>query len=80
MRRVRHYTISKESSENMTETGRVNPCLEITFRDRGGVHTHKLSAGHEDDVHVYREAGLTFVLSLNDPLAMSAWRCSAEKR
>jgi len=68
MRRVNHYTICKETVEDMAAAGRFNRSLEITFRDRNGVHTHKLSTGYEDDVHVYRESGQTFVLSLNDRL------------
>jgi hypothetical protein len=69
MRRINHYAICKESVDDMTAAGRFNPCLEITFRDRSGVHTHKLSAGYDDHVHVYRESGQTFVLSCNDRLA-----------
>ena len=42
--------------------------MEITFRDRHGQHTHKLSAGTGDVLHVYRKAGQTFVLSLNRSL------------
>jgi hypothetical protein len=68
MRRVNHYTICKEFVEDMTAAGRFNPCLEITFRDRSGAYTHKLSAGYDDDLHVYRESGLIFVLSLNNRL------------
>ena len=65
MRKVNNYTIQKESFENMNNAGRWNPCLEITFRDRTGNHTHKLGAGHQDDIHVYREYGITFILTTN---------------
>jgi len=68
MRRVTNYTISKESLEDMCEARRFNPCLAITFRDRTGEHTHKLSAGHSDIIHVYREHTETFVLSENSGL------------
>ena len=68
MTRVKNYSITKEPTDEMIAAGRFNPCLEITFRDRLGIHKHKLSAGYADAIHVYREAGLTFVLSINDGL------------
>ena len=66
MQRVKNYSISKESTEEMIAAGRFNPSLEIVFRDRCGTHRHKLSAGFSDDIHIYREAGLTCVLSINN--------------
>ena len=68
MRKVTNYSVKKESFEDMYEAKRFNPCLEMTFRDKGGVHTHKLSAGHGDDIYVYREHGMTFVLTNNNYL------------
>ena len=68
MRKVKNYHIGKESVEDMIAAGRFNPCLKITFRDRQGSHTHKLSSGYSDRIHVYREGGETFVLSINDRL------------
>ena len=68
MRRVVRYTISKESYEDMIKAGRFNPCLEITFWDKHGKHTHKLQTGYEDYIHVFRECGETFVLSQNHRL------------
>ncbi|MBI9086080.1 MAG: hypothetical protein JEZ11_20950 [Desulfobacterales bacterium] len=68
MRRIYSHTFAKESQEDMFAAGRFNPCMEITFQDRNGKHTHKLSSGTGDVIHVYREAGETFVLSVNDPL------------
>ena len=65
MRKITNYTISKESFEDMLDARRFNPCLQITYRDRLGKHTHKLSAGYEDDINVYREHGDTFVLTRN---------------
>jgi len=65
MRKVNNYTIQKESFEDMNNAGRWNPCLEITFRDKAGIHTHKLSAGYQDDIHIYREHGITFILTSN---------------
>ena len=68
MRRVARYTILKESYDDMKKAGRYNPCLEITFRDKSGFHTHKFQAGYEDDIHVFRKNGGTFVLSQNHRL------------
>ncbi|GAB6906654.1 conserved hypothetical protein [Desulfosarcina cetonica] len=65
MTRVKNYSITKESIDEMVSAGRFNPSLQIIFRDRHGTHRHKLSAGYMDDIHVYREAGLTCVLSIN---------------
>ncbi len=68
MKRVKNFTIAKESFEDMCEARRFNPCLEITFRDRRGRHTHKTSAGSDDEIHVYREHGETFILTQNPRL------------
>ena len=68
MRRSNRFHIAKESNANMIAAGRYHPALVITFRDRRGVHTHTLSAGTDDIIHVYREASLTCVLSLNGRL------------
>jgi len=68
MHRIRNYSISKESTEDMIQAKRFNPCLEITFRGRSGQHTHKLSAGYNDDLDVYREGYETLVLSTNSKL------------
>lgn len=65
MRRVSNHTITKESVEDMLNARRFNPCLEITFRDKSGKHTHKLSAGYSDDVYVYRESSETLMLTHN---------------
>jgi hypothetical protein len=68
MRRIYKYSITKESTEDMINAGRFNPCLEITYRDRSGKHTHKLSAGYSDDIDVYRDYLDTFILSRNSRL------------
>jgi hypothetical protein len=68
MTRVKNYSITKESTDDMIAAGRFNPSLEIIFRDRHGTHRHKLSAGYLDDIDVYRESGLTCVLSINHSL------------
>ena len=68
MRKVKKYTISKESFEDMCKAKRFNPCLKITFRDKNGIHHHKLSAGYDDDIYVYREHQQTFILTQNPRL------------
>jgi len=68
MRRVHRFSIQKEDLFDMLHAGRYNPCMEITYRDRFGKHTHKLSAGYWDDVDVYREGPITYILSSNPKL------------
>jgi len=68
MRRFNRFSISKESYEDMLAAKRFNPCLEITYRDRSGTYTHKLSAGHSDVLDVYREGAETYILSTNSRL------------
>ena len=65
MRRVRRYSIRKEDLFDMHHAGRYNPCMEITYRDRSGEYTHKLSAGYWDDIDVYRSGSETYILSSN---------------
>ena len=59
------YEIKHETYEDQREAGRYNPSLEITFRDKTGVHTHKTVAGTSDDLDVYREGSLTCLLNRN---------------
>ena len=68
MRGIRNYQIRKELFEDMHHAGRYNRSLEITFRDKTGEHTHKIGAGYSDDIDVYREGTLTYVLSRNHNL------------
>jgi hypothetical protein len=68
MRKVRRYTISKESFEDMCKAKKFNPGLQITFRDKNGIHHHILSAGYSDDICVYRENQQTFILTQNPRL------------
>ena len=68
MRRIHRYSIGKESTEDMIRAKRFKPSLEITFRDRSGQHTHKLTAGSDDDLDVYREGPETLVLATNSRL------------
>ncbi len=68
MKKVRNFSIAKETLDEMIAAGRFNPSLKITFRERSGRHTHMLYSGYEDDIHVYREAGITYVLSVNHRL------------
>lgn len=68
MRKVKNYRIFNETTEEMIAAGRFNPSLKITFVDRSGRHTHNLASGYGDDIHVYRNADLTCVLSVNERL------------
>ena len=68
MRKIKNYSISKETLEEMLDSGRFNPSLEITLRDRAGQQTHKLSGGYGDDLEVYREGSAIFILYTNDML------------
>ena len=68
MRRIHNYRISKEDFWEMLHAKRHSPCLVITFRDKSGTHTHKLSAGYQDNIDVYREDKETYVLSSNPRL------------
>jgi hypothetical protein len=67
MKRV-NYKLTKEPYEEMNEAGRFNPCLEITFRDKKGMHKHKISAGYSDEIYVFRECDETYVLIQNTKL------------
>ena len=68
MKKVKSYIIAKESIEDHLKARRFNPCLEITFQDGKGSHTHKISAGYDDNIHVFHEERTTFVLSHNPRL------------
>jgi hypothetical protein len=68
MRRVHRYSMRKEDLFDMHHAGRYNPCMEITYRDRSGEYTHKLSAGYCDDIDVYRDGSETYILSRNTSL------------
>ena len=69
MRHIKHYSISKESTDDMVEAGRFNPSLEITFQDSTGHHTHKISAGYGDEIGVYQENNETYVISQSPGLS-----------
>ena len=68
MRRITNFQIQKESFEDACRARRFNPSLQITFRDRTGMHTHKISAGYSDELDVFREDGVTYVLARNNAL------------
>ena len=68
MDKVSYYTIGKESLEDMLRAGRFNRSLEITFQDGERMHTHKISAGYDDDIIVYQDKGEIYVLSQNSRL------------
>jgi len=52
----------------MSETwqpGHYGPTQQITYRDKTGSYTVNISAGSSDSVDVFREGGVTYVLSIN---------------
>jgi hypothetical protein len=68
MRRINQYIIRKENLFEMLHARRHHPCLEITYRDRTGEYPHKISAGYGDDLDVYREGPVTYILTRNPNL------------
>ncbi len=68
MRKIHNYRISKEDFWEMLHAKRHSPSLVITFKDKSGSHTHKFSAGYQDDIDVYRDSSKIFVLSRNPRL------------
>ena len=65
MKRIRNYSIKKETIEDMIQGKKYNSCLEITFTDKTGTYTHKIGAGYGDYKDVYRENGITYLLTRN---------------
>lgn len=68
MRSAKNFTIAKESLKDQIAGRRYHPSLEITFRDRWGLHKHKIAAGYSDEIHVFRHQGRTLVLAFNPRL------------
>lgn len=68
MQKLTDYQIYRESIDAMWAAQRIHRALEICFTDETGSHTHTLSAGTDDEVHVHKDAGDTCVLSLNNRL------------
>ena len=69
MQLAKHYSISKESTDDMIDAGRFNPSLVITFQDGTGRHTHKISAGYGDEIGVYQENDETYVINQSPGLS-----------
>ena len=77
MRTVHSWQTEEESYESQREAGRYNPSLELTFRDKKGIHKGVLGAGRSDSIYVHRDGDQTYVLSMNTPLGyvgLQAWR------
>jgi len=68
MNKVIHFIITNECLQDQLKAHRHNPSLEIIFRDKGGLHKHNISSGRADEIHVFRENGVTMVLSRNPRL------------
>lgn len=68
MNKVTDFIITNECLQDQLKARRHHPSLEITFRDKGGLHRHKISSGRADDIHVFQESGVIMVLSRNPRL------------
>lgn len=68
MNKITHFIITNECLKDQLRARRHHPALEITFRDKRGLHKHKILSGRADEIHVFRENGLTMVLSRNPRL------------
>lgn len=60
MRTVKNYTLDRKS---LWKPGHYGPTTTLTFRDKSGTHTVELSAGTSDDIDVFREGTLTYVVT-----------------
>jgi len=52
----------------MANARHFSPCLLVKFRDRKGIHRHKINAGHGDEVYAFRENGQTYIYIQNTQL------------
>ena len=68
MQKVEDFVIRQEEYADQLRAGRFNPALEIIFRHQGRLCRHTLHAGQNDDLHVFQDGALVYVLSLNEPL------------
>ena len=59
------YTIRKEPFDKQVRARRFNPALEIEHTTAEHTTVCTLKAGHGDELHVFQEKELIYVLSLN---------------
>ena len=62
------FAVAHETWEEAGAAGRYNRGLVALFRDRTGNHRVPIGAGESDNVEVYRDHGLTYVVSRNHGL------------
>ena len=62
------FAVTHETWEEADTAGRYNRGLVVLFRDRTGNHRVPIGAGESDGVEVYRDHGLTYVVSRNHGL------------
>lgn len=67
MRKIKAI-IANEPFDYMVSAGRWNPCVEIIFNQGRAQHRHKIKAGSSDEILVYREGSLVYVLNFNQRL------------
>ena len=68
MNKATNFAITNECLEDQLKARRHYPSLEIIFRDKNGLHRHKISSGRADDIHVFADNGMIMVLSRNPRL------------
>jgi hypothetical protein len=61
MRTIHEYDIVNETDEEQRAAGRYNPGLVLKINGR----RLPISAGYKDDIHIFDEHGIIFVLSIN---------------
>lgn len=69
VRRVRSWELFKESWEEQRAAGRYNPGQKIAYVRKDGTRIEfPISAGRDDDVELYRQGKIDYVLSMNSRL------------
>lgn len=56
------FHVERETQDEATAARRVNRGLAIRFRDKAGNHRVQITAGDGDDLELFREGDLTFLL------------------
>ena len=68
MKKVTDFIITNECLKDQLKARGHYPSLEIIFKDKRGLHRHKISSGRADEIHVFQENGATMVLFCNPRL------------
>ncbi len=65
MRSVTSYKLGLESFESMCEARRENRAVTLTFKYKRNPYTYIIGAGTTDNVYVYNDNNLFYVLIIN---------------